>query len=320
MATDTPANNESLYVVPAVSAEKDRLLKQYTMKNAVYGWTKPVPDIIDLSSTRNVLDIGAGTCIWSIDLANTPEVKVRRSEVNIYACDINPAILPPTVTAELGIKTFEQDVTKPFPTEYHGIFDLVHLSFLFICLTEDGWNKALENVCTLLSPGGLVMMDELDPVFFKEGKYERSATGYDLGKSMTGESWIHKLNSLYTGFIVGNKFLVGLTFLLPDMLERAGLRVVSSDVRMGGIGKVVGSLTGADGSSLAPYVDSSIENMEFILSQFVPIMRKMGTLEVPPGTRVVAEEDIESILAEVKEGLRTEGATCVGAFFVAKKI
>ncbi|KAJ7201834.1 hypothetical protein GGX14DRAFT_571098 [Mycena pura] len=281
MATNTPANNESLYVVPATSAEKDRLLKQYAMKNAVYGWTtKPVPDIIDLYSTRNVLDIGAGTCVWSIDLANTPEVKVRRSEVNIYASN---------------------------------------KIFLFICLTEDGWNKALENVCTLLSPGGLVMIDELDPVLFKEGKYERSATGYNLGKSMGGESWIHNLNSLYTGFIVGNKFLVGLTFLLPDMLQRAGLKVVSSDVRTGGIGKDVGSLTGADGSSLAPYVDSSIENMEFMLSRFVPIMRKMGTLEVPPGTRVVAEEDIESILAEVKEGLRTDGGDVRRGIFCGKE-
>ncbi|KAJ7358034.1 hypothetical protein DFH08DRAFT_847746 [Mycena albidolilacea] len=323
MATDTTANtkNESLYVVPAVSAEKDRLLKQYAMKKAVYGWTTPVPGIVELSSIRNVLDIGAGTCIWSLDLVSAPEVKARRSEVKIYACDINEAFFPPTtVTDEMGIKTFEQDVTKPFPTEYHGMFDLVHISFLFLCLTEDGWNKALANVQKILSPNGVVMIDEMDPVLFKKGEYERTSTGYDLDKCMAGDSWVHKLNSLYTGFIVRNNFLVGLTFRLPEMLEHAGLRVVNSDVRTAGIGKVVRTLNGADGGSLASYEESSIDNMEFMISQFVAIMRKVGTLEVPPGTRIVDEEEIKSILAEVKEGLRTEGAIGVGACFVAKKI
>ncbi|KAF8157729.1 hypothetical protein K438DRAFT_1861078 [Mycena galopus ATCC 62051] len=219
----------------------------------------------------------------------------------------------------MGITTFEHDVTKPFPTEYLGSFDLVHISFLFLCLTKDGWNATLNNVQELLSPGGAVMIDELDPVLFKDGEYERPATSYDLAKHMAGDSWIHKLNALYTGFIVRNNFLVGLTLRLPEMLEHAGLVVVHSDIRTAGIGKPLRHLKGADGGSLALYEESSLQNLEIMINQFVTIMRKTETLEVPPGTRIVEEEKVQSILAEVNEGLQTEGVICVGGCFVAKK-
>lgn len=51
----------------------------------------------------------------------------------------------------MGIQTFQQDVTKPFPEAMYGTFDLVHLSLVVLALTKEGWEKALENCRNLLS-------------------------------------------------------------------------------------------------------------------------------------------------------------------------
>ncbi|KAJ7134031.1 hypothetical protein C8R43DRAFT_1133048 [Mycena crocata] len=332
---------DTLYVIPALTPEKERLPKQYAMKKAMYGWKNAVPDAIDLSRIRNVLDIGAGTCIWTLDLANAPQIKARSSEVQFYACDIDAKFFPPaSLTDEIGLKTFEQDVSKDFPVEYHGIFDLVHISFLFLCLTEDGWNAAIANVQQLLSlwlyispvisiltgfysgSGGRVMIDELDPILFKEDEDTRPLNGrdYDLDKCMSGPSWVNKLNCLYTGFIVKNNFVVGLTLRLSDMLDHAGLTVEHTEVRTGPVGKLCMKRKGGDGGSLAAYEEFSIENMEYMVTQFLAIMVKEGTLEVPPGNLVMDEEEIKAILGEIRHGLKTEGAIAVGGCFVARKL
>ncbi|KAJ7608936.1 S-adenosyl-L-methionine-dependent methyltransferase [Mycena polygramma] len=325
MSAEIPTTipTDSLYAIPSVTPEKERLAKQYAMKQAVYGWTTAVPDAIDLSQIKTVLDIGAGTCIWALDLASAPEISARREDVTIHACDIDAGFFPPAaVTEEMGIKTFQQDMTKPFPDEYHGVFDLVHMSFVFLCLTEDGWKTVLANIEKLLKPGGRVMLDELDPVLFEEGQYSRPAQGegYKLEEMMTGASWIHKLNSLYTGFIVRHGFVVGLTLRLGQMLERAGLAVEHVEGGQAPVGKLCEVLKAFDGGSLAEYTESSMEGLEFVMGKFVGVMRQEGTLEAPLGHPIGSEDELQSILAEVHHGLQIQGAICVGACFVARKV
>lgn len=55
------------------------------------------------------------------------------------------------MTDALGIKTFQQDITQPFPDELYGKFDLVQAFMLVGSLTEAGWKRALENYRRLLS-------------------------------------------------------------------------------------------------------------------------------------------------------------------------
>lgn len=72
--------------------------------------------------------------------------------IQLYACDISTDKFPPRdVTDALGIKTFQQDVTQPFPDELYGKFDLVQAFMLVGSLTEAGWRRALENYRRLLS-------------------------------------------------------------------------------------------------------------------------------------------------------------------------
>ncbi|KAJ7276814.1 hypothetical protein C8J57DRAFT_1310492 [Mycena rebaudengoi] len=310
------------YIIPAISPEKDRLSKQYAMKKGFYGWSKAVPDMIDVSEVEYVMDIAAGTCIWSLDFASMPQILARREAVRLYACDINTAFFPDSkVMEDMGITTFEQDVTNPFPEEYYGKFDLIHTSFLVICLTEDGWEAALANIAKLLKPGGIAMMDESDPIFFIDKQFPPpiDAAGYDLNKYMDGNTWVNKANCVYTGFALQNGFIVGLTFCLRAMLERAGLKVEHSERGIATFGKACLSQKALDGSSLAEYEDFSLENMKFILAHLAGGMFRKGTLEVPQGNAITEEEKMEAILREINSGLKDEGAIAVGAYFVARK-
>ncbi len=129
------------------------------MKKAIFGYTSAVPSIIDLSRVREVLDVAAGTCIWSADLATIPEVKARlnvrapaENSICLSACDIETRFFPEQSFLDArGIRTFEHDVTKPFPPSLHGKFDLIHVSFLLLCLTKQGWEASLRNLKQALS-------------------------------------------------------------------------------------------------------------------------------------------------------------------------
>lgn len=138
-----------------------RLKAQYVLKKRITGLAGAVPTSVDVSHVREVLDVAAGTCAWTLDLASMPEIKSRldrpgckpvRESVRLFACDIDSKFMPgKDVTDPLGITTFSQDITKPFPEEFHGRFDLVHMSLLFLCLTETGWEDALHNCRQVLS-------------------------------------------------------------------------------------------------------------------------------------------------------------------------
>ena len=138
-----------------------RLGSQYLLKKSLVGWKGAVPSSVEVSNVSEVLDVAAGTCPWTLDLASMPEVRCRldipqnnptTSPVHLFACDIDTRFFPgKEVTDPLGITTFQHDVNKPFPEEYHAKFDLVHISLLFLCLTEDGWKNALLNCRQVLS-------------------------------------------------------------------------------------------------------------------------------------------------------------------------
>ena len=135
-----------------VDAESRRLNKQHNLVLTGLGHRSPVPPEVDLSSVKTILDAAAGTCIWLLDVINQPEVRERISDMELYASDISLAKFPPAeVIDNFGIKVSEHDVTKPFPEELIGRFDLVHSRAISSALTPYQWRLALANFQTLLS-------------------------------------------------------------------------------------------------------------------------------------------------------------------------
>lgn len=79
-----------------------------------------------------------------------PDVCDRNLQV--FACDISMEKFPRNDEPEVRkITFFQQDVTKAFPDEFLGTFDLINLSCLSYGLTAQGWKVALRNLYSLLS-------------------------------------------------------------------------------------------------------------------------------------------------------------------------
>ncbi|KAJ7189210.1 S-adenosyl-L-methionine-dependent methyltransferase [Mycena filopes] len=310
---------DSVYLMPAASPEKDRLTKQYIMKKSIYGWTSAVPDSIDLTRLQSVIDVGAGTCIWTLDLADTLKARGTNNTTQLYACDIEAKFLPSAeLAAAAGITLFTQDVTKPFPEEYHGTFDLVHASLLFLCLTEEGWGKALLNFKKLLRAGGVILLEEADPILLtEEQELLRSPADDVLSKYLTGTTWMHKANCIYTGYALKNHFVVGIPYRLPAMLHEAGLAIESQVDGFAAIGKVCRLRTGLRGDSLVPFEGMSAEIMDFLFQYMARALAQKGNLEAPWGSPV-GEEAMEAVLEEIRAGMVKEGAIIKGAHFVCK--
>ena len=55
------------------------------------------------------------------------------------------------ISDETGVEFVTHDMTTPFPPEYHGKFDVVHLRLLVVAIREDDVSSVVENVMQLLS-------------------------------------------------------------------------------------------------------------------------------------------------------------------------
>lgn len=203
-----------------------------------------MPDTVDLNQVRYVLDIAAGTCAWTLDFANTPSVRSRLGRngvqakdtdkedpsIHLYACDIDIKFFPEKeLLDDVGVETFQQDVTKPFRQDLYGKFDLVHISMLTLCLTPSGWSEALENCYRLLrksfldgcrhhlcssslktGPGGKFVIDEADAVLYTQSMPPPSedAPGHNVEACMSGDAWVHKANRIYTAWALHKGFVI----------------------------------------------------------------------------------------------------------------
>ena len=127
-----------------------RLNTQYTFLKSAMGHPQVIPPGIDITNISRVIDVATGTGSWAVDFALLPEI--RDSNVQIFACDISSEkylqeYKPPTKQ----ITFFQQDVTKPFPDELLGTFDLINMALVSLALTSKGWEMALRNLRGLLS-------------------------------------------------------------------------------------------------------------------------------------------------------------------------
>ncbi len=110
-----------------------------------------VPPVVNIAHVSRVIDVATGTGAWAIDFVSQSDVR-DRADVQIFACDISTAKFPQADKPDVdGINFFQHDVTKPFPDEMLGTFDLVNMACMCLALTVQGWKLALQNMRDLLS-------------------------------------------------------------------------------------------------------------------------------------------------------------------------
>ncbi|KAI1472596.1 S-adenosyl-L-methionine-dependent methyltransferase [Daldinia caldariorum] len=101
-------------------------------------------------NVQNVLDIGTGSGIWSIDFADQfPHAQVIGTDLS----PMQPLWVPPNVRFEL------EDCTQPWswPESY---FDFVHLRYLFGAIPD--WDELLRQAYRVTRPGGWVQSCETE--------------------------------------------------------------------------------------------------------------------------------------------------------------
>jgi len=123
---------------------------QYLFFKMVFDYPNIVPPVVNVAHLSKVIDVATGTGAWALDFVSQPDVRDRG--VQVFACDISTAKFPQANKPDVDrIIFFQQDVTKPFPDEMLGTFDLVHMTCMGLALTVPGWKSALQNLRDLLS-------------------------------------------------------------------------------------------------------------------------------------------------------------------------
>lgn len=98
--------------------------------------------------------------IWLRDLAETlPKTCI------FDGFDISLDQLPDRVLFPTDINYYVQDILAPFPTEFLGQYDAVHVRLLVMGLKVDEWERAIRNLMSLLREINLAKF--LDVAFFE---------------------------------------------------------------------------------------------------------------------------------------------------------
>ncbi|KAF8533825.1 putative TAM domain methyltransferase [Trichophaea hybrida] len=132
-------------MMPTDEIEQDRLdMHHEVMLMLLEGQLHKAP----LKDPQRILDVGCGTGIWAIDMADTyPSAEVIGTDLS----PIQPKWVPPNCR-------FEVDDAELDFTYRPDSFDFVHLRNLAQSISD--WPKLLSDVCRVTKPGGYVELAE----------------------------------------------------------------------------------------------------------------------------------------------------------------
>ncbi|KAG8531650.1 uncharacterized protein KY384_003281 [Bacidia gigantensis] len=141
------ANHAVNYDLPNDENEQERMDLQYHALRLAFGdklFFAPIDD-----SPATILDIGTGTGIWVIDIAEAlPDTQIIGTDLS----PIQPGWVPPNAKFEVD----NAELPWTFPADH---FDLVHTRIMNAFVQD--WNRLMEQSYRHLKPGGWVECHEL---------------------------------------------------------------------------------------------------------------------------------------------------------------
>ncbi|KAL5489878.1 hypothetical protein ACEPAI_4710 [Sanghuangporus weigelae] len=181
---------QPVYQLPADADEIKREEYFHKLMYMVYGdklWVGPLEEVLSAPSDRNrrVLDIGCGSGIWAIQIAD------EFPDVEIIGCDLAP-IQPDMVPPNCDFELWDAQL-NPYPDEY---FDVVHARGVHTGIRN--YPLFLEEIARVLAPGGLIILVESEIRALTEGK-----TPIDAGPRGGAPGW-HAFWEQYRRCLQGN--------------------------------------------------------------------------------------------------------------------
>ncbi|KAF7885423.1 uncharacterized protein EAF02_003932 [Botrytis sinoallii] len=195
---------EEEYVLDRSPLGSSRLYLQHWLWQRLIGHL--LHPSIPIKQDIKIADIACGTGIWLIDLAK--ELARLKTNAQLDGFDISTnqyphsALLPPNVKLDI------MDIFKPVPERLRGQYDVVHISLLCVVIPGGDPRYVLDNVLTLLRPGGYIQWKEVDfsmmackaatPELSTSNLKELTRWMYEVPlKKFTSFEWIRQLSTIF---------------------------------------------------------------------------------------------------------------------------
>ena len=117
----------------------------------------------DIARTGTVADIGTGSGIWLLDVAqhqDEPQSSQSGALTRYVGFDISAARFPESTNPHITF--LEHDATQAFPECYHGYFDFIHVRLLVYAIPAAQLSRVVANIAQILKPGGWLDWYEAD--------------------------------------------------------------------------------------------------------------------------------------------------------------
>ena len=166
------ATNSEAYMLQRNPTESTRLNAQHAFFLAL-AHNQFIHPSIPRQNLRAIADVGTGTGVWLRETAQelvdgahcTHDSSASGVVVDDYefvGFDVSPSQFPlpedKAVQGNAHVDFVVHDITEPFPPQYHGKFDLVHVRFLTYAIKAAGLARVVENVVQILRKCVAVMM------------------------------------------------------------------------------------------------------------------------------------------------------------------
>ena len=143
------------YIVSRSATEAERLELQHRCIISCQGYYLH-PEVSLLSSHARVGELCTGTAIWLRELA------AANPKQECHGFDISNTMFPAQASLSENVQLHIADIKQPFE---HGLlesFDVVHIRLIQAAMKMEEWGPVLQNIVTLLKPGGWLQWFEDD--------------------------------------------------------------------------------------------------------------------------------------------------------------
>ncbi|GES59526.1 methyltransferase-domain-containing protein [Aspergillus terreus] len=156
-----PSKVSEVYILGSESIkEKPRLNEGQAYFNILTdGELLPSGLSIRKNQPLRIADVATGTGQWLLDVhRQLPDLPSSR----FVGFDVSSALFPPPQALPAQVTLYEHDIRHQFPAEFIGTFDVVHARFLKYAFLKMEWEGVLQNMVSLLKPGGHLLWEDSD--------------------------------------------------------------------------------------------------------------------------------------------------------------